>query len=252
MICNSKTEFLSGLRVALERNHITDTRDILTDFRQHFEDGEAAGESEQEVCRKLGDIDEIIKQYISEDAEVRKASAPNTPHDASGFGADNGTSYQAGPAAPQPYSQQQYGQQAQYNAAPEAFQPSAGKIVGVICLDLFLYSWALPTLVSLIISLMAVAISFAVTGLAIFIVAIISCFVNMSGILVTGFASVSLIFLGLMISALAGMLVIASISSVKGFINLVIAIMNQHAKVFTGRKPFNKIGKGKKEAQQNV
>ena len=243
MICNTKSEFLTGLRIALENNNVTDTSDILTDFRQHFEDGEAAGESEAEVCRKLGDIDEIIKQYINEDdidaAAETTVTAPKQPAaDSSGFGADTGY------GAPPP----QYGN-VQTAPQPEKFSPSAGKIVGILCLDIFIYSWAIPTLASLIISLMSVTIAFLTSGLAVLIAGIMSCFMNMSGVIVTGFAPVSLIFLGIMVAALGGMLLIASIASVKGFVNIIIAIINHHARIFSGHNVLRKIGKKYREVQ---
>ncbi|MBP3854502.1 MAG: DUF1700 domain-containing protein [Ruminiclostridium sp.] len=239
MICSSKTEFLTSLRVALERNNVTDTRDILTDFRQHFEDGAAAGETEAEVCEKLGDIEEIIKQYVSETdtAETPKsAPAPDAGMpDTSGFGADS-----FGNPAPPPYSQPRY-------AEPARFQPSAGKIVGILCLDVFIYSWALPTLAGLIVALISIAISFSLSGMVVFIASIFTFFTDLGGIIVTGLAPLSLLFFGLMTISLGGMLVIASIGSVKGLINIFIAIVNSHAKVFAGHKIWNKIGR-KKEA----
>lgn len=241
MICNSKSEFLTGLRLALEKNNISDTRDILTDFRQHFEDGEAAGESEAEVCRKLGDIDEIIKQYISEDAE-RKASEP----DSSGFGAETGADpgnagYNTAPPPPR-YGNVQYGQQA-------SFSPDGGKIAGIIILDVLVYSWALPALAGVIVGLMGMALSFAGSGIAVFFGGILGFFVDISGFIATGLVPASLVFLGLMFMSFGGMLVIASIASVKGFINISISIVNHHAKIFTGHNIWNKIGKNNKEVQ---
>ena len=243
MICNTKTEFLTGLRIALENNNVTDTRDILTDFRQHFEDGEAAGESEADVCRKLGDIDEIIKQYITEDAE-QKAGMP----DSSGFGADTGN------GAPEANTD------AQYNTAPSS-QPNyyssvhgaapqtassganAGKIVGVICLDIFVFSWAIPALFGVIMGLIGTTIGFVVSGVAVFISGLLSFFIDLSGLIVTGFVPLSLIFLGITLSALGGMLVIASIAAIKGFINVIIAIINLHGKAIVGHSVLEKIGK---------
>ena len=248
MICSTKTEFLTGLRIALENNNVTDTRDILTDFRQHFEDGEAAGESEADVCRKLGDIDEIIKQYISEDAE-QKAGTP----EASGFGADPGTY-----AAPQANMGTQTNTGVQTNtasAAPNYYsaahgtQPqtqsgaNAGKIIGVLCLDFFVFSWAIPGLFGVIMGLIGTTIGFVVSGIAVFISGLLSLFIDLSGLVVTGFVPLSLIFLGIMLSALGGMLVIASIAAVKGFINVFIAIINLHAKAFVGHSVLEKIGK---------
>ncbi len=235
MICNSKTEFLTSLRIALENNNVTDRTDILTDFRQHFDDGAAAGETEAEVCRKLGDIDEIIKQYISEQPQqAQPEPQPQQPTggsmpDTSGFGAYSGEA---------PYSQPRYAPPPQ----PQGFSPSAGKIVGVLLLDVLIYSWCLPALAGLIIALISVALSFAIIGPITLIGGIVGMFVDVSGLIVTGFAPVSLLFFGIMMTGFAGMLVIASINSVKGYINIIIAIINQHARAFAGHSVFNKIG----------
>ena len=67
MIYESKHEFMDGLRTALAENDVKDARDIMIDFEMHFDDGLAAGESEADICKKLGDVDELVKQYISED-----------------------------------------------------------------------------------------------------------------------------------------------------------------------------------------
>ncbi len=235
MICNSKTEFLTNLRIALENNNVADRSDILSDFRQHFEDGAAAGESEADVCRKLGDIDEIIKQYISEQSDAASTPTGGAMPDTSGFEAQSGE---------QPYSQPRY-----VAPQPQQFTPSAGKIVGILCLDTFVYSWALPALAGIIVGLIGVTISFITTGIISLIGGTAGLFIDISGLISTGFASISLLFFGIMISALGGMLVIASIASVKGFINIIIAIINHHANIFTGHKVLNKIGK-KKEAVQ--
>ena len=235
MICNSKTEFLTSLRLALEQNGVSDRSDILNDFRQHFDDGEAAGESEAEVCQKLGDIDDIIRQYITEDAD-RKAGEP----DASGFGGNDAPQYSAPP--PQ-YGNMQSAQQ----SAP--FSPDGGKIAGIIILDVLVYSWALPALAGVITGLYGATLGIAGSGIAIFFLGIISFFADLSGFLSTGFAAVSLVFLGIIFMAFGGMLVIASISATKGFINIIIAIVNHHAKIFVGHKIWHKIGKKDKEVQ---
>jgi uncharacterized membrane protein len=240
MTYTTKTEFLTGLRETLERNNVTDLRDILSDFRQHFEDGAAVGESEEEVCRKLGDVDDIVQQYISENPGVQSAPAQqvNTAQqtstsgdmpEASGFGAEG--------SAQQPYSQPRYAEQ----QAPTQ-GADAGKIVGVICLDLFVYSWALPTLFGLIIALMSITVAFSVIGIVCLLGGIVAIGAGFGGLIVTGFAPVSVACLGIMFIGFAGMLVIGSIGSVKGFINLCIAIINQHSRACAGRNVLNKIG----------
>jgi len=234
MTYNTKTEFLTGLRETLERNGIgiNDIRDILSDFRQHFEDGAASGESEADVCAKLGDVDEIVRQYIS-DNPTHTTTSGSMP-EASGFGAEG--------APEQPYSQPRYAEPV--NQSPHA---DGGKIAGVICLDIFLYSWALPTLLSLIVALYSVAAAFSATGISLFAAGLISVGIDLGGILMTGFAPLSIAALGVMFIGFGGMLVIASIGATKGFINLIIAIINQHSRAFAGKNVAQKIGKRNRE-----
>ena len=71
---STRIDFMNGLREALAKNGISDARDILLDFDQHFDDGIAAGETEAQVCEKLGDVEEIAKQYTSEDAFIENAA----------------------------------------------------------------------------------------------------------------------------------------------------------------------------------
>lgn len=244
MTYTTKTEFLTGLRETLERNNVTDLSDILTDFRQHFDDGAAVGETEEDVCRKLGDVDDIVQQYIADNPGAQRAAAPNTASqqaptggdmpEASGFGAEGG--------AQQPYSQPRY-----VDPQPQQSGADAGKIVGVLCLDVFLYSWALPTLFGLIWGLIGIAIGFSAAGFGLFIGGLIGTGASLGGLIITGFAPVSIVCLGVMFIGFAGMLVIASISAVKGFINLCITIINQHARAFAGKNVLNKIGKKTRE-----
>ncbi len=234
MTYTTKTEFLTGLRETLERNNVTDMSDILSDFRQHFEDGAAVGESEEEVCRKLGDVDDIVQQYIADNPGVQSASAQQTPASgdtpgASGFGAEG--------AGGQPDSRPGYVQPQQQ--APGA---NTGKIVGVLCLDFFLYSWALPTLLGLILGLMSITLTFGITGIVCLFGGVVAIGAGFGGLIVTGFAPVSVACLGIMFIGFTGMLVVGSVAAAKGFINLCIAIINQHGRAFAGRNVLDKIG----------
>ncbi len=239
MIYNTKTEFLTGLREALERNgtNINDIHDILSDFRQHFEDGEASGETEAQVCEKLGDVDDIVRQYISETEQARVDS------ESTGFG---GNTYEQQPQPNAAYGQQSY-QQPQYQQPPQQSGADGGRIAGVIILDLLVYCWALPALLGLIVGLYSVTITFAGTGISLLVGGLISIGIDLGSFIITGLPSLAVASMGLMFIGFAGMLVIASIASTKGFINICIAIINQHSKAFSGKKVLDKIGR-KKEA----
>ncbi|MBQ9383506.1 MAG: DUF1700 domain-containing protein [Ruminiclostridium sp.] len=271
MIYENKHEFMEGLRTALAQNDVKDARDIMIDFEMHFDDGMAAGESEADICRKLGDVDELVKQYISEDdaAAAPAGKAPESPgkavtDDPSMQASAEKTVYDGASAYGANVTSDKYTYEqpsgSPYNAAPGAGQsytdsenrPDTGAIIIALCLDVFVYSWALPTLIGLIFGLMGTTLGFVGSGLGIFIAGVISIFADVSGFVSTGLAPVSMIFLGIMLTALGGMLVVASIASVRGFINLCIAIINQHSKAFTGRKILSKLGKKKNAAEKEA
>ena len=253
---NNKSEFLNGLREALGRYSVPDAREILIDFEQHFDDGAAAGESEAEVCEKLGDVEEIAKQYISDiDFPENESKADNSAAEqpsAIGFGAETGE-------AAQQYSYgQQYGraqnmqnaqtaqtaQNAQQYAAPQnSFSPDGGKVVGVICVDLFVLSWAIPSLLAVILSFYSAVVAFGVSGIAVMVLGAVSSFVDVTGILHTGLAPISCVLLGILLCALCGMLVLLCVQIGKGFCAIIRNIINWHSRVFVGRNVINKKNK---------
>ncbi len=245
MTYTTRADFMSGLREALGRNNIPDARDILIDFDQHFDGGAAAGESEADVCAKLGDVDEIVKQYISEtDGRFTEAQKETTVQETVITDNEPEKTMNTG----------DFAQTAKEASAPviknERSGPSAGGIVGVIFMDIFLFSWTLITLLSLIISLYAVTIAFAASGIAIFVGAIMIAAVGAAGFISTGFAPISLIFCGIMMCAFGGMLVIASIAATRGFINLIIAVINLNARRFTGHNVCRNIGRKYREERE--
>ena len=245
MTYNTRADFMNGLRQALAGSDVTDAREILADFDQHFDDGAAAGESEAEVCEKLGDVDEIVKQYVSENLEeaAKKAEDHFDPDELEMKKAGDDTA--PGEQIPPAPMYNNYAQQPQQNT----FSPDAGSIIGVICLDVFVLSWAIPTLFGLIMGLYGTTIGIAITGVVLVIASIILMITGVTGLITTGFAPLSVFFCGTMFIGFGGMLVIASIAATKGFINLCIAIINLHAKVIAGHKVLNKIGKKNKEAE---
>lgn len=243
---NNKSEFLSGLREALGRYSVPDAREILIDFEQHFDDGAAAGESEAEVCEKLGDVEEIAKQYISDidftENESKSASAADEPV-ASGFGAEAQETVQQCGTADNTQNMQnaQTAQNAQRYTAPQrGFSPDGGKVVGVICVDLFVFSWAIPSLLAVILSFYSAVLSFGVAGIATVVLGAVSSFADVSGILHTGLAPISCVLLGILLCALCGMLVLLCVQIGKGFCAIIRNIINWHSRVFVGRNVINK------------
>lgn len=250
---NNKSEFLNGLREALGRYSVPDAREILIDFEQHFDDGAAAGESEAEVCEKLGDVEEIAKQYISDiDFSENESKADNSAAEqpaASGFGAEAGE-----PAHQYSYGQQYGGaqnmqnaqtaqntQNAQQYAAPQnSFSPDGGKVVGVICVDLLVFSWAIPSLLAVILSFYSAVVAFGASGISVMVLGAVSSFADVTGILHTGLAPISCVLLGILLCALCGLLVLLCVQIGKGFCAIIRNIINWHSRTFVGRNVINK------------
>lgn len=64
MIAENKAEFFEELGRELQRLGVEDTSELLTDFEEHFAEGERRGISEGEVCRELGSIREIARSCL--------------------------------------------------------------------------------------------------------------------------------------------------------------------------------------------
>ena len=256
---NSKTEFLNGLREALGRYSVPDAREILIDFEQHFDDGAAAGESEAQVCEKLGDVEEIAKQYITDiDFPENESRADNSAAEqpaASGFGAEAGEpaqQYGAGQNAQntqtaQAASNAQYAQNAQnaqnaqqHTAPQNGFSPDGGKVVGVICVDLFVFSWAIPSLLAVILSFYSAVVTFGASGISVMVLGAVSSFADVTGVLNTGLAPISCVLLGILLCALCGLLVLLCVQIGKGFCAIIRNIINWHSRTFVGRNVINK------------
>ncbi|MGN0655247.1 MAG: hypothetical protein ACI4KR_00495, partial [Ruminiclostridium sp.] len=194
------------------------------------------------------------KQYISDidfsETESKTASASAEEPAASGFGAETGEAAQQYGAAQNMQNAQtaQNTQNAQQYAAPQnynkvGFSPDSGKVVGIICVDLFVFSWTIPSLLAVILSFYSAVVAFGVTGISIIVLGAVSSFVDITGILHTGLAPISCVLLGILISALCGLLVLLCIQIGKGFCAIIRNIINWHSRVFVGRNVINKKNK---------
>ncbi len=146
MIYDNKADFLAALKNELSKYGVNDS-EITEDFEQHFTIGLSQGQTEAEVCEKLGDPAEIARQYAPDfSGEFAQSGAP----DMSGTG-QSGFDAQPSDGAQSftPYEPQE-----------KPCKASAGRIVGVLCLDIFVYSWTIPVLVALVISYWAVMLAF--------------------------------------------------------------------------------------------
>ena len=250
IICNSKAEFMSALDSELTKYGIMDKSEIFSDFEQHFTAGIEQGLTEQQVCEKLGDISEIAKQYVDEETAERIEAAQARAeamkqHTAPQNSTDNvgnsqgfeGNSYASQPEQPEP-------------SAEKPFQADAGAVVGIVCVDVFVFTWALPAFVSIVIAYLSIPLSLAVSGISTIIGGIFAAF-GTAFLVASPFAPVSTILLGVMTAALGGLAAMLGIVIVKGTINVFINIINWHGRVLSGHNVIHKkFGKKNKEAAQ--
>ena len=223
----NKKDFMELLGDSLSTYGVSDARDILLDFEQHFEDGIAAGETEEQVCEKLGDPIEIAKQYIPE-GEIKVEEKKQTTQ-ASGFDTNDYAKQTVPPV---------------YNAQPQAFKPDAGKIIVILLIDIMIFTWALPTLISLVVSLYGIVVGFAGSGIAVFIGGILMSFMDTTKWFFTTLSPLSTSLFGIVLLAACPLLVIASIAATKGVINVFKYIINWHSETLVGRKVCNINKKG--------
>ena len=251
----NKTDFMNKLQSSLSDYGVADTREILLDFEQHFEDGRAAGETEDMVCEKLGDPVEIAKQYIPDgDISVEEVKAAPKAEEPSAFDSNNytGAGYaqtntsQTNTAQQTGYTQTDSNGMYTYNTPPysqpqqqyqpQGFEHSGGAIVGVLATDLLVFSWALPALVGLIFALYGITIGIGGAGVVTFIAGILMSFMDTSTWLFTTLSPISTSLLGVVMIAAIPLLVIGSIAATKGTINIFKHIINWHSMTFAGKK----------------
>ena len=58
----TKREYMQQLRRALEGYEQGFLQEILESYGEHFEAGLKSGRSEEEICRELGDIEELLRE----------------------------------------------------------------------------------------------------------------------------------------------------------------------------------------------
>ena len=218
----NKAAFMNELTKSLSEYGVSDAREILLDFEQHFEDGKAAGETEDEVCEKLGDPVEIAKQYIPEmDIKVEEKETKQSGFDSNKYS--------------QPYTQPQT-QTPPPAPSQQGFSPDAGKIICVLLIDVFVLSWAIPSLFSLVVGLYGCTVGFGGAAIGSIIGGTVMQFVDVTSWFFTTLSPVSTILFGVVLGAICALFVIASIAATKGCINIVKHLINWHSETFAGKK----------------
>ncbi len=197
-------------REALRRSLPFD--EMAEDFERHFSEGVKNGESESEICAKLGDPAEIVSEYAAENSNT--AAHENT----------------AGMYVNEPAHKAQENRQTPINNV----SPNGGMIAGVILLDLLVLDWAIPTLASLVAAYIAVAFSFIVSG-ALNIVAAFTPLIADS-LTTVMFGGLFNVFAGLAVLGLGGIMAVFVPNILKGFVGMIKSIGRLHVRAFTGRK----------------
>lgn len=59
----TKTEFFEKLNEGLKKVRKEDRAEILADYEEHFQNALTKGKSEEQVCKDLGSVDQIITDY---------------------------------------------------------------------------------------------------------------------------------------------------------------------------------------------
>ena len=205
MTYNTKAEFMAALqREALRRS--LRFEEMAETFEQHFSEGAENGESESAICAKLGDPAEIAKEYAEEAADNIHNSGSNMQK----------TVYRTN------------------STESDTSKISGGMIAGVVLLDLFVLDWAIPTVVALIVTYIAVAFAFIISGIA-NTVAVFMPFVtdSITTVLFGGLFNVSA---GLAILGLGGIMAVFVPNVVRGLAGMIKAVARLHVRAFTGRK----------------
>lgn len=205
MTYNTKAEFMAALKSQAEKYSLS-FGEMAEDFERHFSEGEKNGETESEICTKLGDPVEIVKEYVGENSENVQSSNSNEQNITAGVNrVDSNTG-----------------------------KISGGMITGVILLDLFVLDWALPTLASLVIVYIAVAFAFIVSG----VVSIISVMLPFVSDSVTAllFGRMFNVFAGMVILGLGAIMAPFTPNVIKGFAGVIKAVARLHVRAFAGRK----------------
>lgn len=85
MVAQNKDDFLFQLHNELHRIGVDADEEIFADFEEHFKESSMEGLSEEETCRRLGDVKEIARSYIDIESSrlnsiVAQAIEADRPH----------------------------------------------------------------------------------------------------------------------------------------------------------------------------
>jgi len=202
----NRLEYVQKLSIELDSLGVTieEKNEILEDFGSHFVDGAEQGLTEAQICEKLGDVSEIAKQYVGETESPQTTTA---------------TAYN----------------QCSNSKFNSKFNFNMGGLIGIIFMDVFVFSWAIPTLLSLIAAYAAIVISFTISG---FVILFAPLFVP--SMIFTSLSFISSLFLAIMFLSLGGLGVIGGFYVFKFFIWCMKWFINLHTMWVAGKRVFYK------------
>ncbi|MCL1823448.1 MAG: DUF1700 domain-containing protein [Oscillospiraceae bacterium] len=281
----TKPEFMEKLDKELARFGVVDKSEIFADFEQHFTDSAHSNISEAEICAKLGDISEIAKQYAEgeifpviavetaaenhkETVQVQQEINPeytikDFPNDNPKDNSDNNPKVTP---LPQEDNKNSYGYADEYKAQAPPPPPSGGShadyassgiklnfgnfnwgnLIIVLCVDIFVFSWAIPVLFSVTLAILSIPFSFLAAGLTILIGGTFTGF-WWGSFFITPFPALATVFLFIALFALGGLFMLAGVGLIKACIKALRAVINWHGTMLTGKPVFKTKNKSSKE-----
>lgn len=122
-----------------------------------------------------------------------------------------------------------------------SMQINIGGLIGVLCVDLFVLSWALPGLFSAVVGLLSIPIALIGSGAGMVVDGVLKT-LNIASIFNTWgtniFGGISSVLLGVVLLCLGGLCVLLAIKLVKLCIKIVKSIINWHGKMIVGKTVF--------------
>ncbi|MCL1832124.1 MAG: DUF1700 domain-containing protein [Oscillospiraceae bacterium] len=208
----NRESYVKALSEELDRLGVAaaEKEEILGDFGGHFEEGAQEGLTEEQICTKLGDIGEIAQQYAGEQSGKTFMGTD-----------ENGVSMST----------------MRWESIPPVENAqgfSVGGLIGIICADVFVFSWAIPIFVSLVASYYAIVISFLFYGV------LMALPLTMLSVFETNMNPISAFSLGVMFLSLGGLGGILGLKVGRGFVWVMKWFINLHSLWTVGRNVFKK------------
>lgn len=224
----NKNEFISILEAQLIRLPKSDRDDILSDFEAHFAAGLEKGLTEEQVAEQLGDPSELAKTYLENLPTNAKGAQfipesqeePETGRQQANPTAQNDGAYN--------YTDNNQAQAPYYNYTAE---PQKRDNTVEIVLFVILCALLGPPAISFIIGTF-----FGLGGAGIgLICALFGCVIGGAAVMPVGvLLGLGIIFIGIALGALGGLLIIADVAFVKLVVKLIKKLIDWGKSIFAG------------------